>query len=79
MYGVYVWDFMFGLSDDDLNITKRLEKTVDGDDVSILVPRLMNVTRDTFNNPDVRKLMADENLKFDAVIAEWMFTEVYAG
>lgn len=42
-------------------------------------PLMINMTRATIENPNVQKLLADETQQFDAVIAEWMFSESYAG
>ncbi|XP_023943056.2 UDP-glucosyltransferase 2-like [Bicyclus anynana] len=43
------------------------------------VPLIMNLSRNTIAHPNVQKLINDKNQQFDAVIAEWMFNEVYSG
>lgn len=40
---------------------------------------IMEITANILNNPNTKQLMSDDNIKFDLVIAEWMFSEAYAG
>lgn len=41
-----------------------------------LIVKMMN---STIHNDEVQKIMMDPNEQFDAVIAEWMYSELYAG
>lgn len=62
-----------------MNITKILDKTIDVDDSFAMGQMLMDMCRHTLENPNMRKLLTDDNEKFDAVVAEWMFNDAYAG
>lgn len=40
---------------------------------------MVNIAVRTMHNSKVQELISDETQKFDLVIAEWLFSEVYAG
>ncbi|XP_023943055.1 UDP-glucosyltransferase 2 [Bicyclus anynana] len=62
-----------------MSLQAVMDKTHTGNSFFVFVPMLMNMSRDTIAHPNVQKLINDKNQQFDAVIAEWMFNEVYAG
>ncbi|XP_052744249.1 uncharacterized protein LOC112049418 [Bicyclus anynana] len=62
-----------------MSIQAVMDKTNEGNSFFAIVPQLMNMSKDTIAHPNVQKLINDKNQQFDAVIAEWMLNEVYAG
>lgn len=56
-----------------------MNKEIDLMDMTFTKGILMNVANATLSNPNVRRLMEDPKVSFDAVIAEWLYTEVYSG
>lgn len=56
-----------------------MDKKINGINIKGFVPSMMRISRATLENQNVQKLLADRNQTFDAVIAEWMYNEVYAG
>ncbi|CAH2227159.1 jg21824, partial [Pararge aegeria aegeria] len=66
-------------SDDNFNVKTSLDGTLNSNSFSTYAPMMMNISRATITDPKVQTLMADRSQQFDAVIAEWMYNEVYAG
>ncbi|XP_039759907.1 UDP-glucosyltransferase 2-like [Pararge aegeria] len=66
-------------SDSGMNLKVVMDNAHDGNSFLTIVPSLMNISRNTLEHPNLQKLIRDRNQKFDAVITEWMFNEVYAG
>ncbi|XP_046972134.1 UDP-glucosyltransferase 2-like [Vanessa cardui] len=48
-------------------------------DVLDILPSMMNLSRNVTNNVAVQTLLSDKTQQFDVVIAEWVFSDVYAG
>ncbi|XP_050355009.1 UDP-glucosyltransferase 2-like [Nymphalis io] len=63
---------------DSMNLKTIMENKFTNDLLSFM-PNLMNLSRNAVENFDVQTLLSDKSQQFDVVIAEWMFTEVYAG
>nr|XP_034836075.1 UDP-glucuronosyltransferase 2B2-like [Maniola hyperantus] len=66
-------------TDGALNLKNVLDNTGSGSSFFAFVPMIMNMSRNTLEHPNVQKLMRDKNQQFDAVVAEWMFSEMNAG
>ncbi|CAH0588092.1 unnamed protein product [Chrysodeixis includens] len=54
-------------------------KELDVEDDPSVLEDLFQITNATVMHKNVQKLLIDTKEKFDAVIAEWMYSEVYAG
>ncbi|CAK1594086.1 unnamed protein product [Parnassius mnemosyne] len=67
------------LKSDLMNLERILNKEFDAKDQNEFVEALLSISKATLENVDVAKIISNTNLKFDLIIAEWMFTEVYAG
>ncbi|CAH2054206.1 unnamed protein product, partial [Iphiclides podalirius] len=62
-----------------MDIKVILNKEVNVNDASLFLPSLANLHKETLKNKEVRKMLNDPGQKFDLVIAEWMFSELYSG
>ncbi|XP_023943057.2 UDP-glucosyltransferase 2-like [Bicyclus anynana] len=65
--------------DATFNLKSFMDGTVTTNNFMTFAPLMLEISRATLGNSNVRKLLADENQRFDAVIAEWMYNEVYVG
>lgn len=62
-----------------MSIKAILSGSVDNLDQSIFFFMMDKVAKMTLENENVQKLVNDRSEHFDMVIAEWMFSELYAG
>ncbi|XP_045779381.1 UDP-glucosyltransferase 2-like [Maniola jurtina] len=65
--------------EESFNITAIMDGKNKISSIAFLASLMMNISKDTIENPNVQKLITDRTQTFDAVISEWMFNEVYAG
>nr|WEU75316.1 uridine diphosphate-glycosyltransferases 40AV1 [Glyphodes pyloalis] len=67
-------------TDINYNITKILhgEQLTSTDGLTVMT-LILDTMEATINNEEIQALMKNPKEKFDAVIAEWMFSEVYSG
>ncbi|CAK1545458.1 unnamed protein product [Leptosia nina] len=56
-----------------------MDKEVNFQDITMLLKLFVENGKRTLANPNVQNMLKDKTQRFDAVISEWMFTEVYAG
>lgn len=56
-----------------------MKKEIDMTDTSFVKAMMSAIANATLNNPNVRQLMDDPGVTFDAVVSEWLYTEIYAG
>lgn len=61
-----------------LNIKALLNKEVNMD-IGLVIEVMLDIHNATYHNPNVQALLDDTSEQFDLVIAEWMFSELYAG
>ncbi|XP_046972359.1 UDP-glucosyltransferase 2-like [Vanessa cardui] len=61
-----------------MNLKSIMDKTHKTDILTVL-PSLVNMSRNAINNVPVQTFLSDKTQQFDAVIADWMFNEIYAG
>ncbi|RVE44214.1 hypothetical protein evm_011113 [Chilo suppressalis] len=64
---------------DIINVEKLMKKEVDLKNLFHFKELMLTFANATIKNPNVRKIMDDPKEKFDAVIVEWLYTEVYSG
>ncbi|CAK1594071.1 unnamed protein product [Parnassius mnemosyne] len=64
---------------DDVNIQKIMEKDIDDMNLYLLFTMMKEISIKTLENPNMQKILNDPKEKFDLIIAEWMFNELYAG
>ncbi|KAM3962160.1 UDP-glycosyltransferase UGT5-like [Aphomia sociella] len=62
-----------------LNITKILNHEDELGSMTKVFEITNSIFKFTIENPNVVKLFNDVNKKFDAVISEWMFNDIYSG
>ncbi|XP_013166097.1 PREDICTED: UDP-glucuronosyltransferase 2B1-like [Papilio xuthus] len=62
-----------------LDIQKLMRKEVDMKDMPTLFTMMFNIANATIQHENVQNLIQDPTEKFDAVIAEWMYSELYSG
>lgn len=56
-----------------------LKKEVDPNDMTSFIHILTNLGNSTYTNENVQKYLMDPSQKFDAVIIEWLFSELASG
>ncbi|XP_049866947.1 UDP-glucosyltransferase 2-like isoform X2 [Pectinophora gossypiella] len=61
------------------NLKSVIDKEISPNNIKEFFLFLTNLSKITFENVNVQKLINDPNQKFDLVIVEWMFSEIYAG
>ena len=61
-----------------MSIKSKLE-TSGGNEFLNVVPVMILMNKITLQDPQVQKLISDENEKFDLVILEWLYLEMMAG
>ncbi|CAH0731745.1 unnamed protein product, partial [Brenthis ino] len=66
------------LESDTLNLKTQMDGS-SGIEFLEFIPMFSELSKSTIENPKVQRLLSDKNQKFDLVIVEWMFIEVYAG
>lgn len=62
-----------------LQIDSMIDKTSDLSDQNFLLGMMQGVTKGVLFHENVQALLNDISKHFDVVIAEWMFSELYAG
>ncbi|XP_014360114.2 UDP-glucosyltransferase 2-like [Papilio machaon] len=62
-----------------LDIQKLMRKEVDMKDIPTVFTMMFNIANATIQHENVQKLITDPTENFDAVIAEWMYSELYSG
>lgn len=72
-------NFNYFPTDDVLDIQKLINKEVDMKDMPTVFTLMYDVANATILHEDVQKLLHSTSEKFDAVIAEWMYSELYSG
>lgn len=75
---VHTIDVVYIFIEDLLNITAILDKTATMNPLLFLT-FTAELGAKTMANPDVARMLGDTEEKFDVVIAEWMFADIYAG
>ncbi|KPJ17950.1 UDP-glucuronosyltransferase 2B15 [Papilio machaon] len=75
---ISVADNVHALNARALDIEALMKHEVEMDQ-DLLFHMSVNVTKKTFENAAVQKLLNDASERFDVVIAEWMFNEIYSG
>ncbi|XP_039760006.1 UDP-glucosyltransferase 2-like [Pararge aegeria] len=66
-------------ADGAMNLKAIMDNTHEGNSLLAFVPMTINMSRNTLEHPNLQKLIRDKNQKFDAVITEWLFHEVFTG
>ncbi|XP_045503975.1 UDP-glycosyltransferase UGT5-like [Colias croceus] len=61
------------------NIKSLMDREISLQDPSVLFLMFEAIGNKTVSIPAVQELFMDKNQKFDAIVAEWMFSELYAG
>ncbi|XP_028166355.1 UDP-glucuronosyltransferase-like [Ostrinia furnacalis] len=56
-----------------------MSKEINMKDLAFIKSLMISLANATLTNPNVKRLMEDPAERFDAVIAEWMYTELFAG
>ncbi|XP_050682427.1 UDP-glucosyltransferase 2-like isoform X1 [Leptidea sinapis] len=64
---------------DSISIKAIMDKKVNYQDQRFMFSMFLENARMTFSNEAVQDLFKDKSQHFDVIVAEWMFTEVYAG
>lgn len=59
--------------------TTLLYKRLYEEETETVLEIALNITSATVMHTNVQKLLNDDTEQFDAVIVEWMYSEVYAG
>ncbi|XP_013139437.1 PREDICTED: UDP-glucuronosyltransferase 2B1-like [Papilio polytes] len=62
-----------------LDIQKLMRKEVDMKDMPTVFTMMFNIANATIHHENVQKVIHNPAEKFDAVIAEWMYSELYSG
>ncbi|KAM3962161.1 UDP-glucosyltransferase 2-like [Aphomia sociella] len=62
-----------------LNITALLNNEINFNNPIVMFQFTSSLFENTIQNPNVAQVLNDVNKKFDVVIAEWMFNDVYSG
>ncbi|XP_045503976.1 UDP-glycosyltransferase UGT5-like isoform X1 [Colias croceus] len=62
-----------------ISIQSIMDKDFNLQDIGFLFIMFMENARKAVSIPAVQELFKDNNQKFDAIVAEWMFSELYAG
>ncbi|XP_026328029.1 UDP-glucuronosyltransferase 2B15-like [Hyposmocoma kahamanoa] len=62
-----------------IKINSILDKEVDPRDVTRHVHVMLNLSNSTYTSENVQKIIMDPLQKFDAVIGEWLFSEMSSG
>ncbi|KPI98725.1 UDP-glucuronosyltransferase 2B15 [Papilio xuthus] len=75
---INVADNIYAVNGQALNVQALMKHEVEMDQ-DLLFHMTVNVTKKTFENAAVQKLLNDPSEHFDVVIAEWMFNEIYSG
>ncbi|CAG5038702.1 unnamed protein product [Parnassius apollo] len=66
-------------TDDMLDIHKIINKEVDMKDTATVLNLMYDIANATILHEDVQNLLHSTSEEFDAVIAEWMYSELYSG
>lgn len=56
-----------------------MDKEVDPNDMSSFTDVLLDLGNSTYTYENVQKLLMDPSQKFDAVIVEWLFSDLSCG
>lgn len=56
-----------------------MDKEIDPRDVTRHVHVMLNLSNSTYTSENVKKIIMDPLQKFDAVIGEWLFSEISSG
>ncbi|XP_059051876.1 UDP-glycosyltransferase UGT5-like [Achroia grisella] len=64
---------------ENLDLEKQVNKVIDLEDTNSLLSVIRNIANNTLHNKNVRTFIEDPNENFDAVIVEWLYTELYCG
>lgn len=56
-----------------------MDKKVEINEITGMLPIVLEESRFVVEHPNVQKLMADKTQHFDVVIAEFLFNTIYAG
>ncbi|KAL0868323.1 hypothetical protein ABMA27_007847 [Loxostege sticticalis] len=64
---------------DVIQLEKIMTKEIDLTDLDFVKSMMNQIANATLSNPNVKRLMEDPRERFDVVIAEWLYTELYAG
>ncbi|XP_013139528.1 PREDICTED: UDP-glucuronosyltransferase 2B15-like, partial [Papilio polytes] len=75
---ISVADNVHAVNAQALNVQALMKHEVEMDQ-DLLFHMTVNVTKKTFENAAVQALLNDASERFDVVIAEWMFNEIYSG
>lgn len=62
-----------------LDIKKLLDKDVAANDYNNIKRLMINLITQTLEIEEVQNLLNDQNVHFDVVIVEWMFSEIFSG
>ncbi|XP_068619597.1 UDP-glucosyltransferase 2-like [Battus philenor] len=69
---------IFG-ADKFIDVEKLLSRESDMKDMSVVFTCMFNLANLILNHENVQNLIHDSNEQFDAVIAEWMYSDLYSG
>lgn len=78
-YIIIIFILIFYLTANLINIKSILKKEVNPNDMSGFVDVLVNLGNSSYTNEHVQKFIMDTSQKFDAVIVEWLFSELSSG
>ncbi|XP_047511764.1 UDP-glucosyltransferase 2-like isoform X6 [Pieris napi] len=67
------------IKDDMISLDMIMNKKVDLQNVQFIVNMFVEIGKQTIANKNFQNVLKDKNQEFDVIIAEWMFTEIYAG
>lgn len=56
-----------------------INKEIDFNNNHVLLFFMNELSKGVLNDVNVQKLLADKTQHFDAVIAEWMWSDIYSG
>ncbi|XP_049885625.1 UDP-glucosyltransferase 2-like [Pectinophora gossypiella] len=62
-----------------MNITAIMNKEINIGDMTAMFNLILSIGRSTLENENMKKFINDPNEKYDLIIIEWMFTELYTG
>ncbi|CAG9793379.1 unnamed protein product [Diatraea saccharalis] len=62
-----------------IHIEKLMRKEIDMTNLYVVKDMMIAFANATIRNPNVKRLMDNPDERFDAVIVEWLFTEIYSG
>ncbi|CAB3233305.1 unnamed protein product [Arctia plantaginis] len=65
-------------NENTMNVKLIMDNVVDFQNSDLMTSLLVNIASHTLENSNVQQLIQDPNQKFDVVIGEWMFSELYS-